>query len=94
LTTFEALYVPAPLREAVSDQSWLAAMLQAEQALAKLTGAEADDDVFRPESYDIAALCEEVSNLSHSFGNRWAVRNASFADSSVGSASASSRPLQ
>jgi 3-carboxy-cis,cis-muconate cycloisomerase len=59
LTTFEALYVPAPLREAVSDQSWLAAMLQAEQALAKLTGAEADDDVFRPESYDIAALCEE-----------------------------------
>jgi 3-carboxy-cis,cis-muconate cycloisomerase len=59
LTTFEALYVPAPLREAVSDQSWLAAMLQAEQALAKVTGAEADDDVFRPESYDIAALCEE-----------------------------------
>jgi 3-carboxy-cis,cis-muconate cycloisomerase len=59
LTTFEALYVPAPLRDAVSDQAWLAAMLQAERALAKVTGAEAADDVFRPEGYDITRLCEE-----------------------------------
>ena len=59
MTTFEALYVPAPLREAVSDQAWLAAMLEAEAALAKVTGAEVDEDVFRPEGYDIAALCEE-----------------------------------
>jgi 3-carboxy-cis,cis-muconate cycloisomerase len=59
LTTFEALYVPAPLREAVSDQAWLTAMLEAEAALAKVTGAEIDEDVFRPEGYDIVALCEE-----------------------------------
>jgi 3-carboxy-cis,cis-muconate cycloisomerase len=59
LTTFEALYVPTPLREAVSDQSWLAAMLQAEEALARVTGAGVTEDLFRPESYDIGALCEE-----------------------------------
>ena len=53
LTTFEALYVPAPIREAVSDEAWLAAMLDAERALGP------DEDVFRPEDYDIAALCEE-----------------------------------
>ena len=51
--------MPAPLREAVSDQAWLAAMLEAEAALAKVTGAEVDEDVFRPEGYDIVALCEE-----------------------------------
>jgi len=59
LTTFEALYVPAPLREAVSDQAWLAAMLEAERAVARVTGADVPEDVFRPELYDIAALCEE-----------------------------------
>jgi 3-carboxy-cis,cis-muconate cycloisomerase len=53
LTTFEALYVPAPIREAVSDEAWLAAMLDAERALGP------DEDVFRPEDYDIEALCEE-----------------------------------
>jgi 3-carboxy-cis,cis-muconate cycloisomerase len=59
LTTFEALYVPAPLREAVSDRAWLAAMLEAERAVARATGADVADDAFRPESYDIAALSEE-----------------------------------
>jgi 3-carboxy-cis,cis-muconate cycloisomerase len=59
LTTFGPLYVPAPLREAVSDQAWLAAMLEAEQALARVTGADVPDDVFRPEHYDVEALCEE-----------------------------------
>jgi len=59
LTTFEALYVPAPLREAVSDQAWLAAMLEAERAVARVTGADVADDVFRPEHYDIEALCEQ-----------------------------------
>jgi 3-carboxy-cis,cis-muconate cycloisomerase len=58
LTTFGPLYVPAPLRAAVSDQAWLEAMLAAERALARVTGAEAPDDVFRPELYDIAVLCE------------------------------------
>lgn len=59
MTTFAALYVPAALRAAVSDDAWLAAMLDAERALARVTGAEAGDDVFRPELYDLAALCEE-----------------------------------
>jgi 3-carboxy-cis,cis-muconate cycloisomerase len=59
LTTFEALYVPAPLREAVSDQAWLAAMLEAERAVARVTGTDVADDAFRPENYDIEALCEE-----------------------------------
>jgi len=59
LTTFAALYVPAPLRAAVSDDAWLAAMLEAECALARITSAEADEDVFRPELYDVTALCEE-----------------------------------
>ena len=59
MTTFEALYVPAPLREAVSDQAWLAAMLEAERAVARVTGTDVADDAFRPENYDIEALCEE-----------------------------------
>jgi 3-carboxy-cis,cis-muconate cycloisomerase len=59
LTTFEALYVPAPLRTAVSDDAWLAAMLEAERAVATVTGADVSDDAFRPELYDIAALSEE-----------------------------------
>jgi 3-carboxy-cis,cis-muconate cycloisomerase len=59
LTTFGPLYVPAPLREAVSDEAWLAAMLEAERAVATVTGAEVPDDLFLPGRYDIAALCEE-----------------------------------
>ena len=59
MTTFAALYVPAPLRAAVSDDAWLAAMLDAERALARVTGAEAGDDVFRADLYDVEALCEE-----------------------------------
>jgi len=59
LTTFEALYVPAPLREAVSDQAWLVAMLEAERAVARATGAPVPDEVLRPEDHDIAALSEE-----------------------------------
>ena len=53
MTTFAPLYVPAPIREAVSDDAWLAAMLDAERAL------NPDEDVYRPDDYDIAALCEE-----------------------------------
>jgi 3-carboxy-cis,cis-muconate cycloisomerase len=59
LTTFEALYVPAPLRVAVSDRAWLAAMLEAERAVARATGADVDDDAFRPEHHDVEALCEQ-----------------------------------
>jgi hypothetical protein len=34
LTTFGALFVPEPVRAAVSDEAWLDAMLEAERALA------------------------------------------------------------
>ena len=53
MTTFAALFVPGPLREAVSDQAWLRAMLDAEHALGP------DEDIFDPAEYDIEALCEE-----------------------------------
>jgi 3-carboxy-cis,cis-muconate cycloisomerase len=59
LTTFAPLYVPEALRRAVSDDAWLAAMLGAERALARVAGAEVDEDALRPELYDIARLCEE-----------------------------------
>jgi len=54
LTTFGPLFVPAPLLEAISDEAWLRAMLDAERALAPAV-AEACD----PALYDVAALCEE-----------------------------------
>jgi 3-carboxy-cis,cis-muconate cycloisomerase len=65
---FDALFVPAALREAVSDRAWLEAMLTAERALAV---AEADIGVIptaaaqavagacRPERYDPEALAEQ-----------------------------------
>jgi 3-carboxy-cis,cis-muconate cycloisomerase len=53
LTTFAPMYVPAPLREAVSDEAWLKAMLDAERALGP------GEDIFDPADYDIAALAEE-----------------------------------
>jgi 3-carboxy-cis,cis-muconate cycloisomerase len=34
---FDALFVPAPLREATGDQAWLDALLEFEQALARVT---------------------------------------------------------
>jgi 3-carboxy-cis,cis-muconate cycloisomerase len=39
LTTFGPIFVPAALREAVSDAAWLAAMLEAERALANASSA-------------------------------------------------------
>jgi adenylosuccinate lyase len=59
LTTFGPLYAPAPLREAVSDEAWLAAMLEAERAVATVTGANVPNEAFQPEHYDITGLCEE-----------------------------------
>jgi 3-carboxy-cis,cis-muconate cycloisomerase len=64
---FDALFVPAPLREAVSDEAWLRGMLEAERALA---AAEARVGVISEEeawavaeacaaSFDIEALAEE-----------------------------------
>jgi 3-carboxy-cis,cis-muconate cycloisomerase len=40
--TFDALFVPDALREAVADEAWLAGMLEAERALAAAQGIELD----------------------------------------------------
>jgi len=59
MTTFGRLFVPDSLRAAVSDEAWLAAMLDAERALAQATGDEEAAEACRPELYDIEQLCEE-----------------------------------
>jgi 3-carboxy-cis,cis-muconate cycloisomerase len=68
LTSFAPIFVPAALREAVADESWFAAMLDAERALAR---AEAAAGAIPPEAartiegccdvarFDPAALCEQ-----------------------------------
>jgi adenylosuccinate lyase len=59
LTTFAPIFVLDRLREAVSDEAWLVAMLDAERALAGVTGDPEVADACRAELYDIAQLCEE-----------------------------------
>jgi 3-carboxy-cis,cis-muconate cycloisomerase len=64
---FEALFVPAPLRAAVSDAAWLRGMLEAERALAVaeakagvISQHEADAVVEAcGRSYDVEVLAEE-----------------------------------
>ncbi|HJX48017.1 MAG TPA: hypothetical protein VJ375_09230, partial [Gaiellaceae bacterium] len=68
MSTFGALFVPAPLREAVSDAAWLAGMVDVERALvnaaarAGVVPADAAAAVAAqcdPAFYDIEQLCEE-----------------------------------
>ena len=68
MSTFGALFVPAPLREAVSDAAWLAGMVDVERALvnaaarAGVVPADAAAAVAAqcdPALYDIEQLCEE-----------------------------------
>ncbi len=68
MTTFAALFVPAAIREAVADEAWLAAMLDAERALANaeaaagLISAEAAAAIAAacdPERFDIEQLAEQ-----------------------------------
>jgi 3-carboxy-cis,cis-muconate cycloisomerase len=65
--TFEAIFVPAPFREAVDDRAWVAAMLESERALANagslaglvpahLAGPIAD--ACEVERFDVAAIVE------------------------------------
>jgi 3-carboxy-cis,cis-muconate cycloisomerase len=55
--TFDSIFVPAALRAAVADDSWLAAMLEAETALA---AAQADEGVISAEdAAAVAAACRE-----------------------------------
>jgi 3-carboxy-cis,cis-muconate cycloisomerase len=68
LTTFAPIFVPAALREAVSDEAWLAALLRVERALANAESAAGVVDESTaaaisacclPELYDVAGLCEQ-----------------------------------
>jgi 3-carboxy-cis,cis-muconate cycloisomerase len=68
LTTFGPLFVPTPLREAVSDGAWLGAMLEVERALAKVEAlagivpaeaAAAIGEACVPDRFDIDALSEQ-----------------------------------
>ena len=68
MSTFGALFVPAPLREAVSDAAWLAGMVDVERALvnaaarAGVVPADAAAAVAAhcdPAFYDIEQLCDE-----------------------------------
>jgi 3-carboxy-cis,cis-muconate cycloisomerase len=52
--TFDALFVPDELRKAVSDEAWLAGMLEAERALAAAQGTELDTG-----DLEISELVEE-----------------------------------
>ena len=68
MTTFAALFVPAPLRAAVSDGAWLAAMVDVERALANAAAragfapaeaAAAIAEQCDPALYDVERLCDE-----------------------------------
>jgi 3-carboxy-cis,cis-muconate cycloisomerase len=68
LTTFGALFVPAPIREAVSDSAWLEAMVAVERALVNaesLAGVVPADAAGKVAEkcdwtlYDVDALCEQ-----------------------------------
>ena len=61
---FDALFVPDELRDAVSDEAWFAAMLDAERALAAAEAElglipEIPADVFSPGGLDVEALAVE-----------------------------------
>jgi 3-carboxy-cis,cis-muconate cycloisomerase len=65
VTVFDRIFVPAPVRDAVSDDAWLAAMLEVERALAvaearagviPAEAASAIADACRAERFDAAAI--------------------------------------
>jgi 3-carboxy-cis,cis-muconate cycloisomerase len=58
--TFDALFVPAALRDAVSDEAWLRAMLEAERALAQAQGIALDTS-----GINLADLVEEGRNTGN-----------------------------
>ena len=71
---FDAIFVPDTMREAVSDQAWLEAMLEAELALARaqarvgLLPAEAVHEVAeacRPERFDVEAIAREARSAGN-----------------------------
>lgn len=74
MTSFDALLVPAAFRAASDERAWVAAMLEAERALAAATAAcgllaqdeaRAIAEACRPERFDVAELME----AAHGPGN-------------------------
>ena len=68
MTSFAGIFVPAAVREAVSDEAWLAAMLDVERALASAeshvgvipaAAAAAIAEQSKPQGYDLAAIEEQ-----------------------------------
>jgi 3-carboxy-cis,cis-muconate cycloisomerase len=57
---FEGLFVPAALRDAVSDEAWMHAMLEAERALAVAEERAGVIDGARVEAVDLGGLLEEA----------------------------------
>src|SRR3954462_15851242 len=71
---FDAIFVPDAMRAAVDDRAWLAAMLEAEAALARAQAragvipAEAADAVARAcdvDRYDVEALTREARSAGN-----------------------------
>ena len=70
MTGFGPIFVPQPLREAVSDDAWLRAMLHAEQALARVEARlgvipEVTDETFAADGLD----AEELGHDGRAAGN-------------------------
>lgn len=68
MTTFAPIFVPEPIRDAVSDASWLTAMLDAERALARASArvgvvpesaARTIEKACEPGRYDLDAILSE-----------------------------------
>ena len=68
MTTFESIFVPAPLRDAVSDAAWIDAMVDVEAALARaesragvipVAAAEAITAACAESSFDVPGLTEQ-----------------------------------
>jgi 3-carboxy-cis,cis-muconate cycloisomerase len=60
LTSFAPIFVPSALRAAVSDESWFAAMLDAERALAR---AEASVGAIPPDAASTIEACCELARF-------------------------------
>lgn len=57
MSPFAAIFVPDALRAALSDEAWLAALLDAERALARAQGFAVD--AYDPSFYDVEQLARE-----------------------------------
>lgn len=77
MTTFAPIFVPTPIREAVSDRAWLEAMLDAERALARASAAvgivpagaaAAIEQACDPGRYDLDAILRAGRDVANPAG--------------------------